>query len=161
MGGERERADTSQPTNCQQMRKREVAQPRHCAVQCCSCLSFVPLSFVFPSFFLHRGSGWYCCVLVPAFPSFPPFHSSSFLFVPISFLFSSGGLVGHCSVLFPSFLLSLSVHLSLFPRGGWSSSENLTLDKQENSRHARQAPDRWTSPRRLQGIENEVGRRPT
>ena len=29
---------------------------------------------------------------------------------------------------------------------------NLALDKQDNSRYARQAPDRWASPRRLQGL---------
>ena len=30
---------------------------------------------------------------------------------------------------------------------------SVTLDAQDNSRHARQAPDRWTSTRRLQAIE--------
>ena len=33
---------------------------------------------------------------------------------------------------------------------------SLALDKQENSRQAKQAPDRWICCRRLQGIKNDA-----
>ena len=123
------------------------------SVRFCARLSGFPSLFVFPSllvslsflisFFPRAGGGWSlfrsCCVVV--------LHT---FLLPMSFPLStfpgSGGNVLFCPSLYFSgvcrFLLSL---LTLRPsflsplRGGWSRLESLALDKQENSRHSRQA----------------------
>ena len=124
----------------------------------CYCCVVVFHFFRFPLYFPLSsfpgcGGNVLFCHSLSIFPSFP-FISLVVLssFLP-SFLLQGHGWLRFWCVLFPSFLIALSSLLSFSLRGGWSRSENLTLDKRENSRHARQAPDRWTTPRRLQGIK--------
>ena len=93
------------------------------------------------------------CPSLSGFPSFCPFSVPCRSFLLPSFLLQGYGWLRFWCVLCPSFLIAPSSLLSFSPRGGWCRSENLTLDKQDNSKRARQAPDRWTSPRRLQGIK--------